>query len=47
MMTTAFGSTRANAISASPIIFIVVLATVHRAAPEPASQWYRRQKPGG
>ena len=45
-MAAAFGSTRANAISASPVIFFVTLVNADRAAPEPASH-RRRPTPGG
>ena len=46
MMTDAFGSNRANAITASPVFFAVVLTIVDRAAPEPACQGLRRQTTG-
>ena len=46
-MTTDSGSNHANAITAVPIIFGVVLQNAHRAAPEPASQGHRRQTTGG
>ena len=46
-MTTDSGSNHANAITAVPIIFGVVLQNADRAAPDPASQGLRRPKPGG
>ena len=46
-MTTDSGSNHANAITAVPIIFGVVLQNAHRAAPVPASQGLRRQTTGG
>ena len=47
MMTTAVGFNPANTISASLIIFVVVLTNVDRAAPEPAIHWHCRQTTGG
>ena len=47
MIATASDSIGANAIRVLPVRFVVLLRTAHRAAPEPASQWYRRPNPGG
>ena len=47
MIATASSFVGANAISVSPIIFVVLLRNAHRAAPEPASQGYRRHTTGG
>ena len=47
MMIANSGSNRANAITASLVIFVMALRNADRAAPEPASQGHRRQTTGG